>query len=313
MATTYEAITDFILAKLEAGVIPWEQPWQGGFQMPRNLVTQKSYQGINVFLTLLAGYASPYWVGFRQAQALAVNEAKRNGIEVEEFTARTRRGSKKMWRDRETKELIRGVKPKEKGTPILVAILRDKENSESDEGEGRGLDIYFRRTYVWNVEQCQMIGEIPKLETPSLDFEPISAAESIVHRWKDCPVIREQGSRAYYNIRQDEIVIPSKQSFHTVEDYYCTLFHEMGHSTGSAQRLARDLKSLRTSHEYSKEELVAEFCAAFLCGAAGIVRTLDSSASYIEEWSKALSKDPKMIIQAASEGQRAADLILGKE
>lgn len=36
---------------------------------------------------------------------------------------------------------------------------------------------------------------------------------------------------------------------------------------------------------YSREELVAEFGAAFLCARAGIDNTLDNSAAYIAGWS----------------------------
>jgi antirestriction protein ArdC len=65
---------------------------------------------------------------------------------------------------------------------------------------------------------------------------------------------------------------------------------------------------------YSKEELVAEMGAAFLCGVAGIDnRTTDTSASYIRGWLKKLRNDPRMLVQAAGQAQRAADYILGKE
>jgi antirestriction protein ArdC len=64
------------------------------------------------------------------------------------------------------------------------------------------------------------------------------------------------------------------------------------------------------SETYSKEELVAEFGAAFLCGHAGIENTIDNSASYINGGLKALRSDSKLAIIAASQGQKAADYIL---
>jgi antirestriction protein ArdC len=70
------------------------------------------------------------------------------------------------------------------------------------------------------------------------------------------------------------------------------------------------------SHEYSKEELIAEMSAAFLCGEIGIApATLDNSAAYIQSWLKALkSKDNKnMVITAASAAQKAYDFILNRK
>ena len=64
--------------------------------------------------------------------------------------------------------------------------------------------------------------------------------------------------------------------------------------------------------DYSKEELVAEFGAAFLSAHAGILpRTVDNSASYIDGWLRALQQDKRLLPIAASQAQKAADFILG--
>ena len=96
-------------------------------------------------------------------------------------------------------------------------------------------------------------------------------------------------------------------------DYYATLFHELTHSTGHKSRLGR-LEGKRVnfgSGEYSREELVAEMGAAFLCGSAGLSeRTVDNSAAYLQGWLKALDNDRSLIITAAAQAQKAADYIL---
>jgi len=52
--------------------------------------------------------------------------------------------------------------------------------------------------------------------------------------------------------------------------------------------------------------------AAFLCGQAGIVeRTIDNSAAYVASWLARLKDDPKLVVQAAAQAQKAADFILG--
>ena len=74
-------------------------------------------------------------------------------------------------------------------------------------------------------------------------------------------------------------------AFESAAGYYATLFHELGHSTGHPQRLAR--KGVTDpvkfgSHRYSHEELVAEMTSAFLCGHAGIdMPVIDNSAAYL--------------------------------
>jgi antirestriction protein ArdC len=52
--------------------------------------------------------------------------------------------------------------------------------------------------------------------------------------------------------------------------------------------------------------------AAMLCGIAGIERkTLSNSAAYLKSWIDVLKSDARMVIQAASQAQKAADYILG--
>ena len=55
---------------------------------------------------------------------------------------------------------------------------------------------------------------------------------------KEKPVIKQSHS-ASYNLLTDEIKMPHKNDFKSLEDYYSTLFHELSHWTGSDTRLAR--------------------------------------------------------------------------
>ena len=108
---------------------------------------------------------------------------------------------------------------------------------------------------------------------------------------------------------------PPPSSFEAPELYYSILFHELIHSTGHAARLNRAtlVDAVRFGDtNYSKEELIAEMGAAFLCGVAGIEnRTIDNSAGYVYGWLKKLSNDARLLVQAASQAQRPADYILG--
>jgi hypothetical protein len=51
----YAEITDKIIAELEAGRLPWVQPWgtaaaKAPLAMPKNATTQRRYSGVNVLI-----------------------------------------------------------------------------------------------------------------------------------------------------------------------------------------------------------------------------------------------------------------------
>ncbi|KKN63806.1 hypothetical protein LCGC14_0497900 [marine sediment metagenome] len=51
----YDEITDRIIGELEAGRVPWVQPWataaaKAPLAMPNNAATGRSYSGINVLI-----------------------------------------------------------------------------------------------------------------------------------------------------------------------------------------------------------------------------------------------------------------------
>lgn len=277
----YQIVTDRIIEKLQAGTVPWRQPWQGAeLGACKNLISQKPYRGINAFLTAVAGHRSPYWLTYKQA-----------------------------------KELGAHVKAGEKGTPIVYLGQAEKQKDGADEPE----KFSFLRYYTaFNVEQVERLRLSPALLFPDnkpKNFEPIAACESIVAKMPMIPRIQHAEPRAYYSPTLDYINMPDRTSFHDASGYYATLFHELTHSTGHESRVDRGLSGKLAafgSADYSKEELVAEMGSAFLCSKSGIETvTLDNSASYIQGWLKALKGDPRLLVQAAAQAQKAAEFILG--
>jgi antirestriction protein ArdC len=67
------------------------------------------------------------------------------------------------------------------------------------------------------------------------------------------------------------------------------------------------------SESYSKEELVAEITSANICSVTGIetASSFRNSTAYIQSWLKALKNDPKMIVFASAQAERATKYILG--
>lgn len=76
-AKLYEEITTRIIAELEAGRVPWVQPWtsaRAGPGIPHNAATGRSYSGINILTLWVSvtrhGFSSHGFLTFRQAAAL---------------------------------------------------------------------------------------------------------------------------------------------------------------------------------------------------------------------------------------------------
>jgi antirestriction protein ArdC len=72
----YQEITEKIIAELEAGRIPWVQPWgtaaaKAPLAMPQNAASSRRYSGINVLIlwgaVIERGFAGQSWLTFRQA------------------------------------------------------------------------------------------------------------------------------------------------------------------------------------------------------------------------------------------------------
>lgn len=282
--STYEIITDQILKALEDGTVPWNKPWNAtGYKHnhPTNLVSKKGYRGINYFLLAFAPFNSPYWLTFNQCRKLK---------------GKVKKGSH--------------------GTPIVFWKMIDTK--EINDKTGLPNKIPFMRYYtVFNSEQCEDL-DISKLENPAdfedLDFNPIEECETIVDGMPKKPVIEHGGSRAFYRQSADLVGMPEQKDFKSVPEYYGTLFHELAHSTKHEKRLDRNGKGFLDFGDvdaYSKEELVAEMTAAFLCAIAGIDnKTIENSAAYIKSWSSKLKEDKKMVVEAAQKAQKAADYIL---
>ena len=282
--TVSDIVTDAIIAKLEAGVIPWRRPWNGSSNAPRNFVTGKAYRGINAMLLSMAGteFSSPYFLTFKQ---------------IQDKKALLKAGSKSF--------------------PVVFwTMFKGTDDETGDESSERNIPMmrYYR---VFNIEATNL--PVPPITETPLDFEPLEEAERIIANMPLCPEIRHGQAKAFYSPSLDYVNMPKRELFESPEGYYNVLFHELGHATGSAKRLGRKgvtESSYFGSHSYSKEELVAEITACFMAGELGFIsETIENSGAYIQSWLRALkSKDNRnMIVSAASQAQKAFDYIMDRK
>jgi antirestriction protein ArdC len=212
------------------------------------------------------------------------------------------------------------VRRGEHGT--LVVFWKRTERTATDEQTGeeserRGFVLRYYK--VFNTEQCEPGLVVPDLPDGDLhDHEPIDAAEAIADGYfesEGAPPLLFGGDRACYSPSADVVRMPQREAFESAEAFHSTLFHEITHSTGHQNRLARnDLLDFHSfgDESYSREELVAEMGAALLSGLSGIDQvTLPSSAAYLSHWIKTLKGDTRLVVTAAAQAQRAADWITG--
>jgi antirestriction protein ArdC len=279
MPSVYEIVTEKIIKQLESGVAPWRKPWTS--QTPANLITQREYRGLNVFTLASQGFPSRFWLTFNQATKLG---------------GRIRKG--------------------EKSSPVIFWNVGEDRETVTPDGTKETARPFLLRYYsVFNLAQTEGI------DLPASDLQetrtnnPIETCEEIVANMPNPPAF-EQSDKAWYSPNSDAVGMPPRSLFHSSEEYYCTLFHELSHSTGHAKRLHRDNFDSPVafgSESYSKEELIAEMTAAMLCGITGIgQKTLENSAAYLKTWIERLKSDSRLLVSAASHAQKAADFIQGK-
>ena len=273
----YTMVTEKIIDGLNAGTIPWRRTWKGG-AAPMNYKTKKPYKGVNRLLLSLTPYEQPYFLTYKQAL---------------EVGGQIKKGAKSL--------------------PIVFWkwVYKDDNGKSCDPAVAATKFAYGRYYRVFNIQDTEGI-PFP-VNGSNTQNTPIQECENIWNNWTKKPDINHGGNEAYYSPRQDVIQIPNFQDFDSAETYYSTLFHEAVHATGHSTRLNRDgVTNLAKfgDHSYSKEELVAEIGAAFLCYQTGIEQNvLQNQTAYIQHWLKKLQDDHKLIYSAAKQAEEAAKCI----
>lgn len=284
----YQMVTDRIIEALEQGGIPWRKTWKSGARTAMNWVSKRAYTGINALLTNLSPYDHPYFMTFKQANALG---------------GKIRKGAKSI--------------------PVVFwkKILKDANGqivAESEAGNRQDLkERYVLKYYrLFNIAEIEDVAfELP--EVPVRTQSTIEACEEVVKKMPNPPVIETGEYEPCYVPPKDNIYLPSIDNFGEAEMYYSVLFHELIHATGHETRLNREAVAKAQkfgSMTYSQEELVAEIGAAFLCNKTGIElpETFENSAAYIQSWLEKLANDKRFVFKAASEAKAATQFILGK-
>jgi|GEM_PF-3492188 len=299
--SVYQIVQERFIAMIEEAIqgdkiLPWQKPWTSG--VPRNVISQRPYRGLNLFLLPSGMYKTNEYITWSQMQDL---RKKNPDIQL-------KKGAKR--------HLI-----------VYWNILEREVEQEEGEKEKVKLPL-LRYYYVYNIEDCIAIESKEK----RYEHDPIEEAEKVVQEYvsKENIELRivEGSTRAFYSLSGDYIKVPDKSNFPDITEYYCTLYHEILHSSGSEKRLKRWTEASDSaifgSDMYSLEELTAELGAQILVqmtigqlGEVGksnsdeIKKTEENSLLYLLNWLKVLKNDMSFVFKASSQAQKAVDYILG--
>lgn len=184
-ANLYQQITDRIIADLEAGRVPWVQPWtsaNAGVGMPHNAVSQRAYSGINILTLWDAvvsnGYSAHAFLTFRQASALG---------------GTVRRG--------------------EHGVPIIYTrrfVPGEEQRRAAAEGRDPVGGIPFLRTFtVFSVDQCEGLPDHVYVPPPPIpDGLILPQADALIRATG--ADFRIGGASAYYSPAHDYVAVPRR-------------------------------------------------------------------------------------------------------
>jgi antirestriction protein ArdC len=279
----YQEITGKIIAELEQGRVPWVQPWgnvSAPLGLPRSAATGRQYSGVNILILWCAvmerGFTRQNWLTFRQGLAIG---------------AHVRKG--------------------ERGTTVVYAdrfIPYSERTRAAEDGDEPEAIPFLKRFTVFNADQCEDLpADLAPMPTPVAENLILPQAEALIAA-TDAD-LRIGGNRAFYVPSADYIQVPPPSSYFEPINWHRTVCHELGHWSGAANRLNRDLSGGFGTSSYAREELCAEMTGAFVCAALSIVPTVRHS-DYLANWLEVLREDNRAIIRAASAASKAADYLL---
>ena len=298
-------LVDKVMENLEKGNLFWTQGWVSS-GAPESAITGKKYRGINnLFLSLIAmseNYGDNRWATFKQ-------------MEEKGWTFK---------KDEEGNSLAKG-----KGASIKYYEMRDKETKRrfdrsvldgmtaSEQQEYMDKNVYWLRKF-YRVFNCSLMDGVPVKEKPQIDVNDRNGrAEAILDYWdKNEAKIVYGGSRAFYRTDTDEVHLPERADFKSMQEFYSTALHEIGHSTGHESRLNRDLSGRFGSEDYAMEELRAEIASIFMEQDLEIEPSegrLQNNAAYIQSWKEEIKENPNALFTAITDADKIAKYVSGKE
>ncbi len=268
----YGIVTENIIKVMESGIVPWRMPWGIG-GLPRNALPQKPYRGVNVPLLAMHAFENNVFVTEAQLKNL-------------------------------------GGTAKEGEYPIIATYWERRTDKEDSEKTYSAL-LYER---VFNISQCEGVS-FEDIEPHVYPEKPLTfchdLVKGIINHSPLTPKLMTSDTSMHYNMEGDVISMPKSEEYASSEYYYYDLFQMLIHASGIPSRLNRE-GCMDMGERFSKEELIADIGAHYLCFYAGISTSIASmSVTHLYQWLELFREDTKLFVSACTMAQKAVDFILG--
>lgn len=288
ISKTKEELVNMYIDSLKEGKIPWRERWVSSLNV--NGISDKEYKGINQLLLSYVTYKEQYndnrWFTYYQIKqkGYKLKDAKGKGIPVEFYSVYDIKNKKKV--DFADYERLVNERPETKVNYRLIC----------------------NTSYVFN---ASLIEGVP--EQDKYPYDKSIPANNFIKKIISKLGVKysERGNEAFYSPTTDEIVLPESKKFYDEYSYYATQLHEISHSTGSKDRLNRNI-DFKDKKSYAREELVAEISSSFLMAKLGIVpesEDYNNHKSYIQSWISILEDKPNELFKAINESNKVYDYI----
>ena len=290
------ALVDSILDKIRSGDAFSSPMWSRHAVSPRNPLSGAFYQGGNRLIlmnrTIDAGYRDPRWMTYNQLSQKGYSlKTGSHGTMLEKWVFSKR------------------VKEKDAaGNTVTKEVMLE-----------RPFPYYFT---VFNAEQVE---GFPAFDGNAALYHPKAGegTQEIINaliKSSECPIHETAQERSFYRPSTDEIFLPPRGVFRSLEAFGHVACHEMVHSTGHESRLMRTFGHADPfsgpDENYCVEELRAEIGSLFLTSDLGLFDEdfdITNSASYVqhymEQMEKAIDRDPNILFRAASDAEKACSFL----
>lgn len=282
MNSIYEQVTNAIINQLEQGIVPWCKPWVCNGQI-LSYATGKQYSLLNRMLLAEPGEYASF-------------------LEVQKAGGRIRKGAKAS--------RIYFCKPLVKEFEVEKDGVITKETK---------INFIFKAYCVFHISSCtDLKPRWQREQKQESENGRNEEAEKIVLDYtsrEKIKLIHKAEDSAFFSPSRNMVQLPPINMFKSSNSYYETLFHELGHSTGTPNRLNRFSNAPEPfgSDSYSKEELVAEMISSFALAQLGLdtKTTHNSNAAYIKNWLDHIKGNSQLVISAAAKAEKAIYYIWG--
>ncbi|MCK1703570.1 DUF1738 domain-containing protein [Bradyrhizobium sp. 146] len=205
-ANLYDDITNKIIAELEAGRVPWVQPWgtaaaKGPLALPKSAASGRQYNGINILILWGAateqGFTGQSWLTFRQALSLGGH-----------------------------------VRKGERGTTVVYAdrfVPACEKRRAHETGEEAQAIPFLKQFTVFNCDQCDALS--PEIATTTPPPPPGLIEPRVEYLIKATGIdFRIGGNRAFYVPTEDYVQVPPPQAYFEPINWPRTALHELAHN-----------------------------------------------------------------------------------